>query len=870
MSIEQQRLEEKGWKKWGPYVSDRQWGTVREDYSKDGDAWEYTTHDMARSKAWRWGEEGIAGICDEKQLLCFAIALWNKKDPIIKERYFGLNGNEGNHGEDVKELYYYLDNTPTHSYMKMLYKYPQAAYPYNWLVTENKRRTKLDPEFEIADTGIFNENKYFDVFTEYAKADKDDLLVKITVFNRGPEDASLHVLPTMWFRNTWNWGYNEYRPSLMSTNDGDILVDHTSLGNYTLHLETKTTLLFCENETNNQRLYGSENTCPHVKDGINDYLMYGDENAINIYARGTRVAADYDVTVQADGSVVIKLRFEKNSNRQPFADFDDIFEARQNEANDFYNTLQKDMESDDEKLVQRQAFAGMLWSKQFYYYDIQQWLDGDPAQPAPPPERKDGRNHAWQHLHNNDIISMPDKWEYPWYAAWDLSFHCLAFAMIDVAFAKNQLSLLTKEWYIHPNGQLPAYEWAFGDVNPPVHAWATWRIYEIEKKLKDGEGDITFLESIYHKLLINFTWWVNRKDAGGNNIFEGGFLGLDNIGVFDRSAPLPTGGYIEQADGTSWMAMYALNMMRISLELACYNPVYQDMATKFFEHFLYIASAMASMGEDNNGLWDDTDSFFYDVLKLPGGKNEKLKVRSLVGLSPLFAVEVLSHDILEAVPTFAARLKWFLDNRPDLASLVSRWQEKSGDETHLLSLLRGHRMKKLLVRMLDENEFLSDYGVRALSKYHKDHPYEVWVDGHKFSVTYTPGESTTGLFGGNSNWRGPIWMPANFLIVESLRRFHYYYGDDFKVECPTGSGEYLTLNEIAAFITSRLSKLFLVDENGNRPVLAAYGNLQHEEHFKDYILFHEYFHGDTGRGVGASHQTGWTGLIAKLLQPRND
>jgi len=868
MNIEQQRLKDKAWKHWGPYVSDRQWGTVREDYSVDGSAWDYTTHDMARSKAWRWGEEGIAGICDEKQLICFAIALWNKKDPIIKERYFGLTGNEGNHGEDVKELYYYIDSTPTHSYMKMLYKYPQAAFPYSWLVDENKRRTKLDPEFELADTGVFNNNKYFDVFTEYAKADENDLLIKITVHNRGDEDASLHVLPTVWFRNTWVWGYNDYKPSVMSTNEGNILIDHTALGSYTLHLDVKTQVLYCENETNQQKLYGSVNTAAYTKDGVNDYLVHGDEKAVNINARGSKAAANYDVTIKAGECITIKLRLEKNDNRHPFSDFDEIFNARQNEADEFYAALQKDIQSDDERLVQRQAFAGMLWSKQFYYYNIQQWLNGDPAQPAPPPQRKQGRNRSWMHLLNNDVISMPDKWEYPWYAAWDLAFHCISFAMIDVGFAKNQLSLLTREWYMHPNGQLPAYEWAFGDVNPPVHAWATWRVYEIEKKINNGGGDIEFLEAVYHKLLLNFTWWVNRKDAEGNNIFEGGFLGLDNIGVFDRSSPLPTGGYIQQADGTSWMAMYSLNMMKISLELAGYNDVYQDLATKFFEHFLYIAGAMANMGMGETGLWDDNDSFFYDVLKLPNGYSEKLKVRSMVGLAPLFAVEVLDHDIMQSLPKFAQRLKWFLDNRPDLASLVSRWQEQGGGERHLLSLLRGHRMKKILTRMLDENEFLSDYGVRALSKYHKDHPYEVWVDGHKFSVEYTPGESTSGLFGGNSNWRGPIWMPANYLIVESLQRFHYYYGDDFKVECPTGSGQYLTLEEIAAFIAGRLGKLFLANENGDRPVLAAYGNLQHDEHFKNYVLFHEYFHGDTGRGVGASHQTGWTGLIAKLLQPR--
>ncbi len=865
---EQQRLQNPAWKKWGPYVSDRQWGTVREDYSPGGNAWGSTTHDMARSKAWRWGEEGIAGICDEKQLLCFAIALWNKKDPIIKERYFGLTGAEGNHGEDVKELYYYLDSTPTHSYMKMLYKYPQAAYPYQWLIEENKRRNRLQPEFEIIDTGIFNDNSYFDVFTEYAKAADDDLLIKITVHNRGFEDASVHVLPTVWFRNTWAWGYDDYKPSIMSSNNGNVVINHRDLGSYTIHLDTAAPTLFCDNETNNERLYGTKNVSAHPKDAINDYLVNHNTKAVNIYAAGTKAAINYDVTVKAGQSVTIRLRMEKTNLQHPFEDFDAIFNSRLQEADEFYNALQKDIKTDDEKLVQRQAYAGMLWSKQFYYYDIQQWLDGDPAQPKPSAQRKDARNGKWMHLNNADVISMPDKWEYPWYAAWDLAFHCISFATIDPAFAKNQLCLLTKEWYMHPNGQLPAYEWSFSDVNPPVHAWSTWRVYEMEKKSTGGGGDIAFLESVFHKLLINFTWWVNRKDAEGNNIFEGGFLGLDNIGVFDRSAPLPTGGHLEQADGTSWMAMYSLHMMKIALELACYNPVYQDLATKFFEHFLYIAGAMANMGTDDNGLWDETDQFFYDALRMPDGRGQKLRVRSMVGLIPLFAVEVLEHDLLTKLPEFAERLTWFLNNRPDLASMVSRWQEKGGGETHLLSLLRGHRMKKLLLRMLDEKEFLSEYGIRALSKFHHDHPFEMWVNGTKFSVNYTPGESDTGLFGGNSNWRGPIWMPVNYLLVESLQRFHYYYGEEFKVECPTGSGQYLTLNAIADFISTRLKNLFLVNNNGERPVLNGYGKMQHDEHFKNYVLFYEYFHGDTGAGVGASHQTGWTGLIAKLLLPR--
>jgi hypothetical protein len=646
------------------------------------------------------------------------------------------------------------------------------------------------------------------------------------------------------------------------------MVNHKSLGPFMLHLQKKTNLLFCNNETNLQRLYGVPNTSPYVKDGINEFLVHGNEKAVNINAQGTKVVANYELKVKAGSFEVINLRLEPNNNMNPFSDFDLMFETRKEEADEFYTSLQKDIKSPDEKLVQRQAFAGMLWSKQFFYYDVDQWLKGDPAQPAPPEQRLNNRNCEWAHLNNADIISMPDKWEYPWYAAWDLAFHCIPLALVDAEFAKKQLLLLTKEWYMHPNGQFPAYEWAFGDVNPPVHAWATWRVYKIDEK-KNGKGDIRFLESCFHKLLLNFTWWVNRKDARGNNIFQGGFLGLDNIGVFDRSAPLPTGGYIEQADGTSWMAMYSLNLMRISLELALYNPVYQDMATKFFEHFLYIAGAMANMGLKHEGLWDEEDQFFYDVLQHPSGAKDRLKVRSMVGLIPLFAVEVLDHNLLEKNPEFAQRLQWFLDYRPDLASLVSRWQETNKIEKHLLSLLRGHRMKKILQRMLDENEFLSPYGIRALSKYHEQHPFVVKVNGNQFFVDYTPGESTSGLFGGNSNWRGPIWMPVNFLIIESLQRFHHYYGDDFKVECPTGSGKYLTLLEISDELSRRLSNLFLMDDQGMRPVFGQHQKIQEDPHFKNYILFYEYFHGDNGRGVGASHQTGWTGLIAKLLQPRH-
>ncbi len=866
MNAEQQRLKSKDWKQWGPYITDRQWGTVREDYSADGNAWEFTSHDMARSKTYRWGEEGIAGICDDQQLLCFALALWNKKDPILKERYFGLTGNEGNHGEDVKELYYYLDASPTHSYMKMLYKYPQSEYPYRLLVEENRRRTKLDPEFELIDTGIFNDDKYFDVFVEYAKAAEDDILIKITVYNRGNENAALNVLPTVWFRNTWVWGYDDYKPQIMSTNDGDIIINHRDIGQYILYAEHQPQTLYCDNESNQQKLYGASNTPAFAKDGINDFIVHCNAKAVNMNAIGTKAAVNYDIVVKANESVTLRLRLTKE-NIKPFEQFDELFAVRIQEADEFYSGIQEGIQTEDEKMVQRQAFAGMLWSKQFFYYDVEQWLKGDPAQPAPPAERKDGRNHEWLHLNNADIISMPDKWEYPWYAAWDLAFHCISFAVIDPEFAKNQLSLLTKEWYMHPNGQFPAYEWAFGDVNPPVHAWSAWRTYAIDKKNNDGEGDIAFLESVFHKLLLNFTWWVNRKDTEGNNIFQGGFLGLDNIGVFDRSAPLPTGGFIEQADGTSWMAMYSLNMLRISLELANYNKVYADMSTKFFEHFLYIAGAMNRMGDSGSGLWDEEDQFFYDVLKSPDEGSVKLKVRSMVGLIPLFAVEVLDDEILEMQPEFAVRLKWFLENRPELAGLVSRWYEKGKGEKHLLSLLRGHRMKKILQRMLDESEFFSDYGIRAVSKFHEQHPYEFWVNGNRFAVEYTPGESTSGLFGGNSNWRGPIWMPVNFLIVESLQKFHYYYGDDFKVECPTGSGQYLTLREVADMLSKRLANIFLRNADGRRPVNDQYEKLQTDPYFKDHVLFYEYFHGDSGRGVGASHQTGWTGLAAKLLQP---
>jgi hypothetical protein len=871
MTEEQKRLTQAttgraSWKKWGPYLTERQWGTVREDYSQYGNAWESVSHDAARSKAYRWGEEGIAGISDENQLLCFSLGLWNGKDPIIKERLFGLTGNEGNHGEDVKELYYYLDNTPTHSYMKMLYKYPQAEFPYSQLVEENRRRGKNEPEFELLDTGIFAEDRYFDVFVEYAKAAADDLLLRVTIHNRGPEDAAIHLLPAIWFRNTWAWGYDDYKPALTALTGNVIKADHRDLGHRWLYCDRVDELLFCDNETNGSRLYGVNGVNGYFKDGINNYVTRGETKAVCPDKKGTKAAVHSILSIPAGRSATVRFRLSDTPQSSPFSGFEDLVEKRQIEADTFYNELQSGIESTDVRNVQRQAFAGMLWSKQFYYLDIPQWLKGDPGQPAPPPERRHGRNSAWTHLNNADIISMPDKWEYPWYAAWDLAFHCVPLAMIDPEFAKGQLVLLTREWYMHPNGQLPAYEWAFSDVNPPVHAWAAWRVYKIDAKMS-GKPDINFLEGVFHKLLLNFTWWVNRKDAEGHNIFQGGFLGLDNIGVFDRSSMLPTGGHIEQADGTSWMAMYSLNMLRISLELARTKPIYQDMATKFFEHFLYIAGAMANIGDEGINLWDDEDEFFYDVLHTPHGLTP-LKVRSMVGLIPLFAVETLEPELLDTVPDFKRRMEWFLNYRPDLANLVSRWHETGTGDRRLLSLLRGHRMKRILKRMLDETEFLSEYGIRALSRFHKDHPYVFTVNGDPLTVDYQPAESTSGLFGGNSNWRGPIWFPVNFLIIESLQKFHHYYGDDFKIECPTGSGNLMTINEAADELSRRLTKIFLRDEENRRPVFGANEKLQRDPNFRDYILFHEYFNGDNGAGIGASHQTGWTGVIAKLLQPR--
>jgi hypothetical protein len=861
-------LDGREWKRWGPYLSERQWGTVREDYSASGAAWDYFPHDHARSRAYRWGEDGIGGFSDDQQRLCLAIALWNGRDPILKERLFGLTNGEANHGEDVKELYYYLDATPTHSYLRMLYKYPQSEFPYQQLVDENRRRTKNDLEFELLDTGVFDEDRYFDVEIEYARAEQEDILLRISAHNCGPEPAELHVLPHLWFRNTWSWENDAVKPHLWAEGEGTVKAEHATLGELVWQLEGDPEVYFCENETNTERLYGI-GPAGYPKDAIHERVVGGQVEAVDPRQEGTKAAAHYVEVVPPGGSLVVRARLRRRE-ADGFGDFDAIVAQRRREADAFYDTLQADIADEDRKAVQRQALAGMIWSKQYYYYDVPQWLGGDEAPPPPPRERRRGRNADWDHLNNADILSMPDTWEYPWFAAWDLAFHCIPFALIDAEFAKDQLVLLTREWYMHPNGQLPAYEWAFGDVNPPVHAWATWRVFQIDRKQRGDQGDIKFLERVFHKLLLNFTWWVNRKDAHGDHVFQGGFLGLDNIGVFDRSAPLPTGGHIDQSDGTAWMAMYSLNLMRIALELALHNDVYEDIATKFFEHFLHIAEAMGHIG--GKGLWNEQDGFFYDSLDLHNAEDKcriiPLRVRSLVGLIPLFAVEVLEPELLERLPGFAERVEWFLSYRPDLASLVSHWEEPGSGKRRLLSLLRGHRMKALLRRMLDESEFLSPYGVRALSRTHLEDPFRFAHEGHEYVVRYTPAESDTELFGGNSNWRGPVWMPVNYLLVESLQRFHHYYGDDFKIECPTGSGQHMTILEVAEELSNRLVRLFLRDENGTRPVFGESRKLQEDPRFRDHLLFYEYFHGDNGRGVGASHQTGWTGLVAKLIQPR--
>lgn len=871
---ERERLHSAGaaYKTWGPYLSERQWGTVREDYSEQGRAWDYFPHDQARSRAYRWGEDGIGGLSDDMCRLCVSVALWNGNDPILKERLFGLTNSEGNHGEDVKEAYYYLDATPTHSYLRMLYKYPQRAFPYDELVKVNAARTREEREYELVDTGVFDDDRYFDVEIEYARAGPDDILLSITAHNRGPDPAPLTIVPQVWFRNTWSWSPGSPRPRLYGEAPGVARAIHAELGEWVVEFADSPELCFTDNDTNSGRLFDSEAE-GFFKDGIGEYVVSGDTNAINPAATGTKMGGVCRKTIPAGGSAVVRLRLRRPPEDLPetppdaWSDFDAIVTKRRSEADLFYATLQRDIESADARAVQRQAFAGMIWTKQFYYYDVHDWLEGDPHDPAP--QRKVTRNEQWRHVTTAEVISMPDAWEYPWYAAWDLAFHCIPLALVDPKFAKGQLELLTREWYMHPNGQLPAYEWAFDDVNPPVHAWATWRVYQIDRKHHGGAPDTKFLERVFHKLLLNFTWWVNRKDHEDNNVFQGGFLGLDNIGVFDRSKGLPSGARIDQADGTAWMAMYSLNMMRIAIELALHNDVYEDIATKFFEHFLYIAKAMFEVGE--TGLWDDDDKFYYDWLALPGRDGHDkipLRVRSMVGLIPLFAVEVLDPATLDRLPRFKARLEWFLENRPDLAALISHWEVPGVGQRRLLSLLRGHRMKRLIKRMVDETEFLSPYGVRSMSRVHLDAPFRFEHDGQEHVVQYTPAESDSNLFGGNSNWRGPVWFPVNFLLIESLQRFHYYYGDEFVVEFPTGSGELISLDRVAEQLGQRLTRLFLRNEDGRRPVFGDDTKHQTDPHFRDHILFYEYFDGDNGRGVGASHQTGWTALVAKLIQPR--
>jgi hypothetical protein len=864
----QTRSRTQHWQRWGPYLSERSWGNPREDYSATGEAWDFFTHDHARSRTYRWSEDGIAGICDNHQRLCFAFAFWNGVDPILKERLFGVSGPEGNHGEDVKEYYYYLDSTPTHSYMKALYKYPQAPFPYSVLVETNRRRSRAEHEYELIDTGIFDDNRYFDIFIEYAKNDVNDILVRATIINRSPDPATLYLLPTLWFRNTWSWGYGIPRPELARFDTHTIVSREQSLGDIRLWLEDAPPLLFTENETNTLRMWGWQGAQPYTKDAFHRYLIENEQSAVNPDETGTKACGLYRIELEGDGSAACSrvLHFRLYSASSPGGatppDFHQVFLDRIEEADDFYSFAPVAL-SDDARMVQRQAFAGLLWSKQFYHYVVEEWLKGDPAMPPPPPGREQGRNRTWIHVYNDDVLLMPDKWEYPWFAAWDLAFHTIAMAMVDPDFAKHQLALLLREWYQSPNGQLPAYEWEFSDVNPPVHPWACWRVFQIDRKLS-GRADVEFLESAFHKLLMNFTWWVNRKDSQGNNIFEGGFLGLDNIGVFDRSKPLPTGGFIEQADGTAWMGMFCLTMLRIAIELTPHDRSYEDIASKFFEHFLYIASAMNRLGGD--GLWDDEDGFFYDRLQLPDGGKIPLRLRSLVGLIPLFAVATLDADAIDRMPGFKRRMQWFIKHRPDLCLNVASITRPGQEERTLLSLVHPSRLARVLQIMLDENEFLSPHGIRGISRYHLEHPFILKVNGSQYSVNYEPAESTTNLFGGNSNWRGPVWFPVNYLMIESLQRFHHYYGDEMLVEFPTGSGVKLNLSQVACQLSRRLSRLFLRDENGRRPVFGGAEKFQCDPHFRDHILFYEYFHGDNGAGLGANHQTGWTALVAKLLQ----
>jgi hypothetical protein len=870
MTAEHVRLDEAReqsipWKKWGPYLSERQWGTVREDYSEGGNAWDYFSHDQARSRAYRWGEDGLAGISDDQQRLCFALALWNGKDPILKERLFGLTNSESNHGEDVKEYYFYLDSTPTHSYMKYLYKYPHAAFPYANLVETSRRRNRQEMEYELLDTGVFNENRYFDVFAEYAKESPEDILIQLSIHNRGPETAELHVLPTLWFRNQWSWQDITDRPRLQQV--GNIVkATDPKLGERFLYCDGEPTLLFTENETNMKRIFGVANRTPYVKDSINNCVVHGDQAAVNPEKKGTKVAAHYRLTIRPGECQTIRLRLSNSAPQgasKPFADFDDMLDLRHKEADQFYDAVIPRTLNADQANVMRQALAGMMWTKQFYHYDVDKWLEERGSDPFKAHRKQAPRNEHWHHMYNGDVISMPDKWEYPWYAAWDLAFHVISLTLVDSEFGKQQLKLMLRERYMHPNGQIPAYEWNFGDVNPPVHAWATIFTYRLEAAQK-GEGDREWLKSCFQKLLLNFTWWVNRKDRTGRNIFEGGFLGLDNIGVFDRSAPLPTGGYLEQADGTAWMALFCENMLEIAAELAMTDPDYADMAIKFVEHFLWIASSMGNVG-GGTGMWDEEDGFFYDVLRLPNGQAQRLKVRSMVGLLPLCAATVFDGQVLQKYPEMAERLKFFLASRPEVAAAIHDPKKQGVAGRRLASILDETKLRRVLAKMLDEKEFLSPFGIRSLSRFHAEHPYVIHVGGQEFRVSYLPAESDTGMFGGNSNWRGPIWMPVNGLIVRALLQYYAYYGDEFKVECPTGSGRHMTLCQVAAELSRRLASIFLKDKYDRRPVYGGTRKFQEDPHWRDLVLFYEYFHGDNGAGLGASHQTGWTGIVARLM-----
>ncbi|MDE2028232.1 MAG: glucosidase, partial [Candidatus Omnitrophica bacterium] len=865
--LQDDRLQKTIWYHWGPYLAARQWGNVREDYSADGDAWDYFTFDQARMRAFRWGEDGIAGICDYHQWLCLAPVFWNGADPFLKERLYGLSGKEGNHGEDVKEYYFYLDNTPTHAYMKHLYKYPQKAFPYQKLRDENSKRTRQMPEYELLDTGIFDDNSYFEIVTEYAKNAPEDILMRISVTNRGPKEAVLHLLPTLWFRNVWSWA-NAPRPSLkVSAKDKNVIeAAHQQLGRYFLYCQQGAELLFCDNDTDTQKIFGVPNAGPYVKDGINEYVVAGRKEAVNPAQTGTKMAASYVLNIPAGATQTIRLRL---ANADDIKDalgrgFEAVFDLRQKEADEFYSQGCPFQLAGPLRQIQRSAFASLLWNKQFYHYVVEEWLDGDPAQPVPPSNRKSGRNSGWEHLYSEDVIAMPDKWEYPWFAAWDLAFHTIPLSMIDPEFAKRQLLKLTREWYMHPNGQIPAYEWNFSDVNPPVQAWAALRVYRITKRMH-GIDDKLFLERVFQKLLMNFTWWINREDAEGNNVFQGGFLGFDNIGVFNRSQ-LPTGGHMDQADGTAWMAMYCLNMLAIALELAPQDPSYEDIASKFYVHFLHIADAMNRIGPNQINMWDQADGFYYDVLRLPDGRHSSLKVRSMVGILPLFAVETIDPKVWEVLPEFKKRVEWFMKYRTDLTGNVTCMETAGQQGLRLLSIVDRDKLKRILQRVLDEKEFLSPCGVRSLSKTYDGQPYVFSLDGHSFSVDYEPAEATVGLFGGNSNWRGPVWFPVNYLLIESLQKFHYYFGNDFQVEFPVGSGKFLNLWEIASELSRRLVNIFVPDTQGRRPVYAGNPKFQNDPYWKDLLLFFEYFNGDTGQGLGASHQAGWTALVAKLIQ----